>query len=117
MSLCPPTYDVKFSGPTSFTSGLHHHTTSDCVEGIRNDTSSRGDSLGNHPGDDDVCVLGVWQHTCKKILSKIPFVMLMPLDNYYPIPSMKNVIVIGYVYWPGSPSGALLPLAVSKQPK
>ena len=48
---------------TSFASRLHHHATSDCVEGVRDDASSGGDSLGDHPADDDVRVLGVWQHT------------------------------------------------------
>lgn len=49
---------------TSFTSRLHHHTTSDGVEGVWDQTSCSGDGLSNHPADDDVRILGIWQHTC-----------------------------------------------------
>lgn len=52
-----------FSPLTSFASGLHHHTTSDGVEGVRDQAGYGGHSLGDHPADNDVRVLGVWQHT------------------------------------------------------
>ena len=42
------------------TTSLHHHATTDRVEGIRNDTSRRGHSLSQHPGQDDGRVLGVF---------------------------------------------------------
>lgn len=44
------------------TARLHHHAPTDRVEGIRDDTRDRGDSLRDGPADDEWCVLGVGQH-------------------------------------------------------
>lgn len=52
------------SSLTSFASGLHHHTTSDGVEWVRNKAGYSSHSLGDHPANNDVRILGVWQHTC-----------------------------------------------------
>lgn len=41
---------------------LHHHTTTDGVERIRDDSGNGGHSLSNQPGDDQWGVLGVRQH-------------------------------------------------------
>lgn len=51
---------------TSFASRLHHHTTTDGVEGVGHETSDRSHRLSNHPADNNVCVLGVWKHACKR---------------------------------------------------
>lgn len=50
---------------TSFASRLHHHATTDSVEGVGHKTGDRGHGLSNHPADKDVCVLGVGKHACK----------------------------------------------------
>lgn len=47
---------------------LHHHTTTNSVEGIGDDTRNSGDTLGNHPVDDQWSVLGVGQHTTGSIV-------------------------------------------------
>ncbi len=51
---------------TSFASRLHHHTTTDSVEGVGHETSDRSNRLSDHPADNNVCVLGVWKHACKR---------------------------------------------------
>lgn len=51
---------------TSFTPGLHHHTSTDSVEGVWGQASNGCHSLCNHPAHQYVGVLGVWKHTCKK---------------------------------------------------
>lgn len=51
---------------TSFASRLHHHTTTDGVEGVGNESGDRGHRLSNHPADNNVCVLGIWKHACKR---------------------------------------------------
>lgn len=51
---------------TSFASGLHHHTTTNSVEGVRHETSDRSHGLSDHPADNNVCVLGVWEHACSR---------------------------------------------------
>lgn len=44
------------------TSRLHHHTTTDGVEGIGDNAGDGGDNLGDHPVDDQRSVLGIGQH-------------------------------------------------------
>lgn len=53
------------SGPklASFTSGLHHHTTTDGIEGVGGETGDSGHTLGDHPAYKNASVLGIWQHT------------------------------------------------------
>jgi len=41
---------------------LHHETTTDSVEGIRDDARYGGHALSNSPGYDEACALGVGQH-------------------------------------------------------
>lgn len=50
---------------TSFTAGLHHHTPTDSVEGVRGQAGNGRDRLCNHPAHQDVGVLGVREHTCR----------------------------------------------------
>lgn len=51
---------------TSFASRLHHHTTTDGVEWVGRKTSDGSYALSDHPADKNVCILGVWKHTCKR---------------------------------------------------
>jgi len=41
---------------------LHHKTTTDSVEGIRDDARHGGHALSNSPREDEACALGVGQH-------------------------------------------------------
>ena len=50
---------------TSFAARLHHHATTDGIEGVGSETSNCSDSLSNRPADNNVCVLGIWEHTCR----------------------------------------------------
>lgn len=50
------------------TSRLHHHTTTDSVEGVRDDTGSGGHNLGDHPLDQEWSLLGVGQHATGRIV-------------------------------------------------
>lgn len=50
------------------TARLHHHTPTDRVEGIRDDTGDGGDGLRDGPADDDGGVLGVGQHATRGVV-------------------------------------------------
>lgn len=50
------------------TARLHHHTTTDSVEGIRDDTGGGGHNLGDHPLDEERSLLGIGQHTSSRIV-------------------------------------------------
>lgn len=50
---------------TSFASRLHHHASTDSVEGVGHEAGHGGHGLSNHPAHDNVCVLGVRKHSCK----------------------------------------------------
>ena len=47
---------------------LHHHTTTDSVEGVGDDTRSGRHNLGDHPLDEERCLLGVGQHTAGRVI-------------------------------------------------
>lgn len=50
---------------TSFASRLHHHASTDGVEGVGHEASDGGHALSDHPAHHDVCVLGVRKHSCE----------------------------------------------------
>lgn len=47
---------------------LHHHTTTDSVEGVRDDTRDGGDDLSDHPVDDEGRLLRIGQHTAGSVV-------------------------------------------------
>lgn len=46
---------------------LHHHTTSDSVEGVRDDARDSGHALSNQPGDDERSGLWIRKHALGSI--------------------------------------------------
>lgn len=50
------------------TARLHHHTTTDGVEGIGHDTGDGGDNLSDGPADVPRGGLWVWQHTASSVV-------------------------------------------------
>lgn len=50
------------------TARLHHHATTDSIEGIGYDTGDSGDDLCNSPADIPRGGLGVWQHTTSSVV-------------------------------------------------
>lgn len=64
----PAVYGVLVKHVALGTAGLHHHAPTDRVEWIRDDTGYCGHGLSDGPADDDGCVLGVGQHTARRIV-------------------------------------------------
>jgi len=61
--LAPAVDGVLVHDVPSLAAGLHHHTTTNSVEWIRDDARNGSDGLSNRPTDEDVGVLGIGKHT------------------------------------------------------
>jgi len=61
--LPPAVHGATVHDVRSFASRLHHHTTADGIEGVGNETGAGSHSLSDRPADNNVCILGIWQHT------------------------------------------------------
>lgn len=55
---------------TSFASRLHHHAPTDGVEGVGHEARHRRHRLSDHPAHNNVRVLGVGEHSCKRNVSR-----------------------------------------------
>jgi len=62
-NLPPTVHGATVHDVRSFASRLHHHTTADGIEGVGNETGTGSHSLSDGPADNNVCILGIWQHT------------------------------------------------------
>ena len=47
---------------------LHHHTTTNSIKWIRDNTRAGGNSLSDQEGDHNRSVLGIWQHALSGIV-------------------------------------------------